>query len=76
MKKTILFAVLFSLCVFARAQRKTQIVEPVKHELADTVSRSLKRKVAIVCDPTYIGAPVGHTMKGMDNATARVILLQ
>lgn len=47
MKKTILFAVLFSLCAFARAQRKTQIVEPVKHELADTVSRSLKRKVAI-----------------------------
>ncbi|MBP5484354.1 MAG: hypothetical protein J6X76_00570 [Bacteroidaceae bacterium] len=30
----------------------------------------------IVCDPTYIGAPVGNTMKGMDNATARVILLQ
>lgn len=25
MKKTILFAVLFSLCAFARAQRKTQI---------------------------------------------------
>ena len=29
----------------------------------------------VVCDPTYIGAPVGNTMKGMDNATARVILL-
>jgi hypothetical protein len=30
----------------------------------------------VVCDPTYIGAPVGHTMKGMENATARVIFLQ
>ena len=28
-----------------------------------------------VCDPTYIGAPVGRTMPGMDNQTARVIML-
>lgn len=28
-----------------------------------------------VCDPTYIGAPVGLTMPNMDNATAKVILL-
>lgn len=28
-----------------------------------------------VCDPTYIGAPVGLTMPKMDNATAKVILL-
>ncbi|MDE7408009.1 MAG: hypothetical protein K2M76_06265, partial [Muribaculaceae bacterium] len=28
-----------------------------------------------VCDPTYIGAPVGMTMDGMDNATAKVITL-
>lgn len=27
-----------------------------------------------VCDPTYIGAPVGRTMPGMDNAEATVIL--
>lgn len=29
----------------------------------------------IVCDPTYIGAPVGVTMPGMDNEKAKVILL-
>lgn len=30
----------------------------------------------IVCDPTYIGAPIGMTMPGMDNKTAKVIVLQ
>lgn len=29
----------------------------------------------IVCDPTYIGAPVGLTMPDMDNTAAKVILL-
>ncbi len=29
----------------------------------------------IVCDPTFIGAPVGRTMDGMDNSTADVIIL-
>lgn len=29
----------------------------------------------VVCDPTYIGAPVGKTMPNMDNKTANVILL-
>ena len=29
----------------------------------------------LVCDPTYIGAPIGVTMPDMDNATATVILL-
>lgn len=28
-----------------------------------------------ICDPTYINAPVGKTMPGMDNATAKVIVL-
>ena len=30
----------------------------------------------IICDPTYIGAPVGVTMPDMNNQTAQVILLQ
>lgn len=30
----------------------------------------------VVCDPTYIGAPVGATMPGMDNQSAQVILLE
>ena len=30
----------------------------------------------VVCDPTYFGAPIGMTMDGMDNKTAKVILLQ
>lgn len=29
----------------------------------------------VVCDPTYIGAPVGLTMPEMDNSKAKVILL-
>lgn len=29
----------------------------------------------VVCDPTYIGAPVGQTMPDMDNQKAKVILL-
>lgn len=30
----------------------------------------------VVCDPTYIGASVGHTMPDMDNNKAKVILLE
>ncbi len=30
----------------------------------------------IVCDPTYIGAPVGVTMPNMDNKSANVILIE
>lgn len=30
----------------------------------------------IVCDPTYIGAPVGATMPDMDNGKSKVILLE
>lgn len=36
----------------------------------------IKGKRFIVCDPTFIYAPVGKTMTGMDNSTAHVILLQ
>lgn len=34
-----------------------------------------KGKHFVVCDPTFIGAPVGKTMTGMDNSTATVILI-
>ena len=30
----------------------------------------------VVCDPTYINAPVGMTMPDMNNQTARIILLE
>lgn len=30
----------------------------------------------VICDPTYIGAPVGRTMPNMDNGNAKVILLE
>jgi hypothetical protein len=30
----------------------------------------------LVCDPTYINAPIGMTMPGMDNQKAKVIFLQ
>ncbi|MCQ2183325.1 MAG: hypothetical protein MJY89_08000 [Bacteroidales bacterium] len=29
-----------------------------------------------ICDPTFIGAPVGNTMSGMDNSAAKVVLLK
>lgn len=29
-----------------------------------------------ICDPTYIGAPIGQTMPQMDNQTANIILLE
>lgn len=35
----------------------------------------LDGKRYVVCDPTYINASVGQTMPNMDNATAKVILL-
>lgn len=30
----------------------------------------------VIADPTYINAPLGYTMPGMDNASAKVILLK
>ena len=37
---------------------------------------SLNGNKYLVCDPTYIGAPIGETMPGMENKTAKVILLK
>ncbi len=36
----------------------------------------LNGKHYIICDPTYIGAPVGATMPDMDNRTAKVVVLK
>lgn len=36
----------------------------------------LNGKRYTICDPTYIGAPIGATMPDMDNRTAKVILLR
>ena len=30
----------------------------------------------VVCDPTYIGAPVGRSMPDMDNGKASIVLLK
>ena len=45
--------------------------EPVK---GDYVEYNGERFV--VCDPTYIGAPIGMTMPDMDNAAAKLIVVQ
>ncbi len=37
---------------------------------------NLNGRKFVVCDPTYIGAPIGRTMPGMDNQKANVILLE
>lgn len=36
----------------------------------------LGNKRFVICDPTYIGAPIGATMPDMDNQSAKVILLE
>ena len=36
----------------------------------------VKNRKFVVCDPTFIGAPVGRTMPGMDNKEAQVFLLK
>ena len=35
----------------------------------------IEGKKYVVCDPTYVGAPVGLTMPGMDNSGAKAITL-
>lgn len=47
MKKNALFLPLFLLCLNMSAQRKAEIVEPVKQDKVDTGQRVIKRKVAI-----------------------------
>lgn len=37
---------------------------------------TINGKRFVVCDPTFINAPVGRTMTGMDNSSAHVILLE
>jgi uncharacterized caspase-like protein len=34
-----------------------------------------KGKRYVVCDPTYVGAPVGRTIPGMNNQEAQIIAL-
>lgn len=46
MKKLLLFLTVLSVCTLANAQRKTQIVEPVKQSTEET-GKVIKRKVAI-----------------------------
>lgn len=36
---------------------------------------SLSGQKFVICDPTFIGAPIGMTMPGMDNSAAKVILI-
>lgn len=36
----------------------------------------VNEKRCLVCDPTYINAPIGWTMPGMNNQTAKVYLMK
>ncbi len=47
MKRIFFLAALLSICMIGNAQRKTEIVEPVKQALAHSNGRFIKRKVAI-----------------------------
>ena len=46
MKKLVMLLTLFSFCMFAQAQRKTEIVEPIKQNVGES-GKVFKRKVAI-----------------------------
>ena len=41
----------------------------------DAYNNFRQQALFIICDPTYIGVPIGMTMPDMDNKTAKVILL-
>lgn len=47
MKKVVLLMTLLSIGTLSNAQRKVEMVEPVKQDLSDTSGRVIKRKVAI-----------------------------
>lgn len=47
MKKVVLLMTLLSIGTLSNAQRKVEVVEPVKQDLPDTSGRVIKRKVAI-----------------------------
>lgn len=47
MKKVVLLMTLLSIGTLSNAQRKVEVVEPVKQDLSDTSGRVIKRKVAI-----------------------------
>ena len=47
MKRIILFVSFFSFCAFTHAQRKVEVVEPVKQEHVEKGQKVIKRKVAI-----------------------------
>lgn len=48
-----------------------KFTEPLKGDYI-----TLNNDKYLVCDPTYIGAPIGVTMPDMDNKSAKVILLK
>ncbi len=48
-----------------------KFAEPLKGDYI-----TLNNDKYLVCDPTYIGAPIGVTMPDMDNKNAKVILLK
>ena len=47
MKRIVLFVFLFSICALTQAQRKVEVVEPVKQDQVETGQKVIKRKVAI-----------------------------
>ena len=46
------------------------------HEHTDGDYIEFEGRRFVVCDPTYIGAPIGMTMPGMDNEKAKAIIIK
>lgn len=46
------------------------------HEHTDGDYIEFEGRRFVVCDPTYIGAPIGMTMPGMDNEKAKAIVIK
>ena len=55
--------------------KQISIADVTEDETTGLAYLNVDGKKFVVCDPTYIGAPIGATMPEMDNSTAKVILL-
>ncbi|MDR0431596.1 MAG: hypothetical protein LBH58_14140 [Tannerellaceae bacterium] len=53
----------------------THVAAAVKLDISGGDAIVYNNERYIVCDPTYIGAPIARTMKGYNNATAKIIAL-
>lgn len=81
---SLLLACFTAFCVANDIVRVSAVYEYVSNNPNETPAQAEKKAFEaaklndhkyIICDPTYIGAPIGATMPGMDNQIVKVIAL-